>query len=109
MLNGRIMLKVFGTSLILLGSIAATSACFWITGTTYDGHWKTVDGTGQARLLRSFLKLDHREEGLKMQLALANSTNFNERSDYAVSLVFVGKTKQAVELLETLEKEQPGT
>src|SRR4029077_1629809 len=34
---------------------------------------------------------------------------FNERSDYAVSLVYVGKTKEAVELLQSLEKEQPGT
>ena len=43
-----------------------------------------------------------------MQSALANSTSFNGRSDYAVSLVYIGKTKEAVELLETLEKEKPG-
>src|SRR4029077_4513742 len=36
-------------------------------------------------------------------------TNFNERSDYAVSLVYVGKTKEAFELLQALEKEQSGT
>src|SRR5258708_17631923 len=109
MQNWRLMSKLSGTILILMGSIAAASACFWITGTTYEGHSKRASGRGKATMLRSFLKLDHRDEGLKMQLALANTTNFNERSDYAVSLVYVGKTKEAVELLQALEKEQPGT
>jgi tetratricopeptide (TPR) repeat protein len=102
------MSKLPGIILILLCSIAAASACFWITGTTYEGHSKRASGLGKARSLRSFLSLDHRDESLKMQSALANSTNFNERSDYAVSLVYAGKTTEAVELLQTLEKEQPG-
>lgn len=84
-------------------------ACFWITGTTYRGSPKRASGVGAAVYLRSFLKMDHRNEGMRMESALANSTNFNERSDYAVSMVYVGKIKEAVELLQTLEKEQPGT
>jgi len=84
-------------------------ACFWITGTSYEGHPKSASGVGAAVRLRSFLKMDHHDEGMEMQSALANSTNFNERSDYAVSLVYAGKTKEAVELLQSLEKEQPGT
>src|SRR5258706_359758 len=108
MLNRLLMSKLSTTILILMCSIAAASACFWITGTTYDGHSKEASGVGKARYLHSLLKLDHREEGWQMQSALANSTNFNERSDYAVSLVYIGKTKEAVELLQTLENEKPG-
>ena len=37
-----------------------------------------------------------RQEGQTMLVALADSTNFNERSDYAVGLVFVGRTKEAL-------------
>jgi tetratricopeptide (TPR) repeat protein len=44
-----------------------------------------------------------------MEAALANSTNFNDRSDYAVSLVYLGKVEEAVNLLRTLERERPGT
>jgi tetratricopeptide (TPR) repeat protein len=84
-------------------------ACFWIAGTSYGGHPKRASGVGAAVRLRSFLKMDHHDEGVRMQAALANSTNFNDRSDYAVSLAYVGKTKEAVELLQSLEKEQPGT
>jgi tetratricopeptide (TPR) repeat protein len=102
-----LMSKVSSTILVLLCSILAASACFWITGTTYDGQSKRTSGL-TARHLRKFLSLDHREQSLKMQSALARSTNFNDRSDYAVSLVYAGKTEEAVELLQTLEKEQPG-
>ena len=44
-----------------------------------------------------------------MLVALADSTNFNERSDYAVGLVFVGRTKEALEILQKLEREKPGS
>jgi tetratricopeptide (TPR) repeat protein len=109
MLNWGLMSKLAGTFLILACSLAGASACMQITGTTYDGHTKESSEPNKANYLRTFLSLDHREEGLQMQSELANSTNFNERSDYAVSLVYIGKTKEAVELLQTLEKQKPGT
>jgi len=109
MLNKRVILVAGFTILLLLCSAGTLMACFWITGTTYAGHPKRASGVGAATYLRSFLRMDHRDEGMRMQSALANSSNFNERSDYAVSLAYSGKTKEAVELLETLETEQPGT
>jgi len=108
MLNKRASLVVSYVILILLSSAGTLMACFWVTGTTYEGHPKRASGIGAAFHLRSFLERGHHDEGLRMQSTLANSTNFNERSDYAVSLVYVGKTKEAVELLQTLEREQPG-
>jgi len=109
MLNKRASLVATSIVLLLLSTASTLMACFWITGTSYGGHPKRASGVGTAVRLRSFLKMDHHDEGVKMQSMLANSTNFNERSDYAVSLVYVGKTKEAVELLQTLEKEQSGT
>ena len=109
MFNARTIFKVFGTFLILSFSGASASACLWITGTTYEGQPKRASGIGSATYLRSFLSMDHYDAGIKMQSTLANSTNFNDRGDYAVSLVYVGKTREAVELLEGLESEQPGT
>jgi tetratricopeptide (TPR) repeat protein len=43
-----------------------------------------------------------------MEAELRNSTNFNDRSDYSIALMYLGRSKEAVELLKTLEKEQPG-
>jgi hypothetical protein len=57
--------------------------------------------------LRHAMRVDLRQEGMKLQAA-STSTNFNNRSDYAVSLIFLGKTKEAVELLQSLEQERLG-
>src|SRR5882762_2979513 len=75
MLNGHSKLTGPCTFLILLFSVTAATACFWVTGTTYEGHRIRVDGDGAARRLRAYLKMDRHEDGLKMQRALVNSTN----------------------------------
>jgi len=102
-------LKGAGVILGVLLSATVGSACLWITGTTYQGNSKRASGLGAATYLRTVLRIDHHQEGVRMESALALSTNFNERSDYAVSLVYLGKFKEAVELLRTLERERPGT
>ena len=43
-----------------------------------------------------------------MEASLRGSTNFNDRSDYAVALMYIGRSKEAVELLRQLEKERLG-
>ena len=43
-----------------------------------------------------------------MEASLRNSTNFNDRSDYSIALMYLGRSKEAVDLLQSLEKEQPG-
>jgi tetratricopeptide (TPR) repeat protein len=104
----RPRLIVLATSFLLLSN-ASLMACLWTTGTTYGGQSKKVSGVGAAAHLRSFLSMDLHDEGVSMQSTLANSTNFNERSDYAVSQVYLGKAEEAVQLLKALEKEKPGT
>ncbi len=43
-----------------------------------------------------------------MEGDLRSSTNFDDRSDYSVALMYLGRYKEAVELLQKLEKENPG-
>jgi tetratricopeptide (TPR) repeat protein len=43
-----------------------------------------------------------------MEAELRGSTNFNDRSDYSIALMYLGRSKEAVELLQALEKELPG-
>lgn len=43
-----------------------------------------------------------------MESHLRGSTNFNDRSDYAVALIYLGRNAEAVDLLSHLEDEQPG-
>jgi tetratricopeptide (TPR) repeat protein len=47
-------------------------------------------------------------DGAQLEAALRNSTNFNDRSDYAIGLMYLGRSEEAVALLEQLEKEKPG-
>jgi len=84
------------------------SGCFWVTGTTYEGKPVRVSGLGAAPRLRAYLRMDPRGNGLEMEAHLRNSTNYNDRSDYAVSLAYLGRNQEAVEILEKLEEEQPG-
>lgn len=43
-----------------------------------------------------------------MEAALRNATNFNDRSDYSIALMYLGRSQEAVDLLQKLEKEEPG-
>ena len=43
-----------------------------------------------------------------MESDLRSSTNFTDRSDYAVALMYLGRHQEAVTLLHQLEAERPG-
>ena len=43
-----------------------------------------------------------------MEADLRNATNFNDRSDYSIALMYLGRSQEAVDLLQKLEKEDPG-
>ena len=78
------------------------------SGTTFNGAW--TSGASPYRLveLRRALSRDLQRDGAQMEAELRNPTNFNDRSDYSIALMYIGRSKEAVELLKTLEKEQPG-
>lgn len=43
-----------------------------------------------------------------MEQKLVGATNFNDRSDMGVALMYQGRAKEAIPLLQQLEKEKPG-
>lgn len=68
-------------------------------------------GTGSYfgwRSLEVSLKKSLKSDGAEMEASLRGSTNFTDRSDYAVALMFLGRIAEAVNLLNQLEREQPG-
>ena len=59
-------------------------------------------------MLRHYMQKNPQPDGMKMEADLRGATNFNDRSDYSVALMYLGRSKEAVELLQQLETEQPG-
>jgi len=77
-------------------------------GTSYNGAW--VKGASPHRVweLKRALNRKLEMDGAQMEATLRNSTNFNDRSDYSIALMYLGRSQEAVELLQKLEKEEPG-
>ena len=79
--------------------------CINKSGTKYGG------GSGSHfgwRGLQSALKVNVHKDGAEMEANLRGATNYKDRSDYAVALMYLGRSSQAVELLTQLETERPG-
>lgn len=91
--------------LIFLVFASPAFPCANKTGTKFGG------GTGAYfgwRGLQDAIKKSLKEDGVEMEKELRSATNFNDRSDYAVALMFLGRSPEAVDLLNKLEQEQPG-
>jgi hypothetical protein len=93
---------------LLLASSWPLSACLWITGTTKDGRHTTTGGFGPARQLRHRMQANLRARGDSIQAELRNSSDFTNRNDFAVSLIYQGRYEQAIAVLEQSEKDHPG-
>lgn len=59
-------------------------------------------------MLRRAVERNNRPKGKQMEADLRNATNFTDRSDYSVALMYLGRSAEAADLLEKLEKEKPG-
>ena len=82
--------------------------CAWITGTKYNGKRGEVSPHSGVRTLQNALQRNPRPDGAQMETELRGKADLDSRNDYAVALMYLGRSKEAVELLQTLEKEQPG-
>jgi len=58
--------------------------------------------------LREALKKDLKSDGVEREARLRGSTRFYDRNDYAIALMFLGRSSEAVELLLKLEAEDSG-
>jgi tetratricopeptide (TPR) repeat protein len=78
------------------------------SGTKFNGAWTSGVSPRGAMALQQALRRDLSVDGAKMEAEMRGATNFNDRSDYSIALMYLGRSKEAVELLQSLEKEQPG-
>lgn len=96
------------TILCTLGILCLTFSawpCINKSGTKYGGGSGSYYGW---KGLEAALKTNLKSDGVEMEARLRGATNFTDRSDYAVALMFLGRSAEAVSLLNQLEREQPG-
>lgn len=101
-------MKATTAGLTLLFFALTAHSCIWITGTKFNSKSVSTSGRAGARLLRYYLQKDKKPDGVHMEASLRGATNFNDRSDYSVALMYLGRSPAAVEMLQQLEKEKPG-
>ncbi|HEU5125020.1 MAG TPA: hypothetical protein VFW05_13275 [Verrucomicrobiae bacterium] len=99
-------MKVILCSLTILLYTHFSWACLNRSGTKYGGGNGSYIGGWPG--LRAALATSLAHDGVEMESQLRGSTNFNDRSDYAVALMYLGRSTEAVDLLSNLEREQPG-
>jgi hypothetical protein len=106
------MMKLLLTFALAFALAIPTDACSWIMGTRKDGTRVRASPhvpAGQFKMrLRESAETDLRVEGERMEKELRNATSLAERNDYAVALMYLGRSSEAVELLKKLEAEAPG-
>jgi tetratricopeptide (TPR) repeat protein len=103
-------MKAYALGIVVLLFTVQARSCvnFSGSGTSFNGAWISSASPFRMMELRRALGRDLQKDGVKMEADLRGSTNFNDRSDYAIALMYLGRSKEAVELLQSLEKEQPG-
>jgi tetratricopeptide (TPR) repeat protein len=78
------------------------------SGTKYNGSLTWSPGRSAAGMLHHYLKTDLRSNGTRMEADLRERTDFKDRSDCAVALMYLGRSQEAVTLLQRLEMEKSG-
>jgi tetratricopeptide (TPR) repeat protein len=105
-------MKAMTLCLLLLFSFEQVAvSCANLTGsaTKYNGDSTSISPKSSGLgMLRYALRKNLQPDGTKMEAQLRGATNFNDRSDYSVALMYLRRANEAVELLEQLEKEKPG-
>jgi tetratricopeptide (TPR) repeat protein len=93
--------------LLVLGAQTALP-CINKSGTRFNGEAGGRLSSHAAGSLQRSLKYDPKPDGAQMEAELRDATDFGKRSDYAVALMYLGRSKEAVALLQYLEKEKAG-
>ena len=104
-LRMRYILSLF----LLCVSCSAAYSCANTVGfgTTLRGRLTSDSGRFPTYHLKHAINTALQNQGEVMEERLRSATSFEDRSDYCVALMFVGRAKEAVERLEKLENEKP--
>ena len=92
--------------LLLLNNPA--SACLWVRGTSNEGFVVEREGSNAAEGLERSLKVSTRKRGEELLVKHRNGRSLDDRNNYAVGLVYLGRSEEAIQALNELEKERPG-
>jgi hypothetical protein len=101
-------MKAITSCFVLFLATHTAFSCIWITGTKYNTESVTTGGMYPANRLKHSLMTDLKSKGVEMEADLKGSTNFDDRCDYSVALMYLGRATESVDLLQKLEKEKPG-
>ena len=93
-------------------AILAITACIWTYGTDLRGRKVEVEGLTGADLVVALLQretpAEREREHRELAARAAGTTDRSIRNDYAVSLMYVRRPLEAVEILRKIEAERPG-
>lgn len=103
-------MKVLGfcAAVFVWAQSALACANFAGGGTKFDGGTASTSLPIGAMQLRAAMAKNLSPDGERLEASLRGSTNFNDRSDYSIALMYLERSKEAVALLEQLEQERPG-
>lgn len=97
--------------LLTLMLSASTHACIQRYGTGRDGSRirdRSENKRMAAQALHRAREADLTGQGRRMEETLRGKTDFQDRNDYAVALIYLGRSNEAIPLLQALEREKPG-
>jgi hypothetical protein len=103
-------MKILASYLMLFAFVQCAQPCAnTLHETKYNGFPAASTGArSRVMLLRSTLKRDIAMDGEEMEERLRGAKEFEKRNDYAVALMYLGRSSEAVEFLQKLEEEKPG-
>jgi len=104
-------MKPLLTFILVFGfaTIAWPCANFVGKGTKYSGEKAALNlKLGNPYRLRSALQMALHTDGETLEAELRNATEFTNRSDYCVALMYLGRSQEAVDRLQKMEQEKPG-
>src|SRR3954471_9876894 len=95
--------------LLFLSALAIPSrACLnSLSGVTLDGHRSQYRPAWPLNELRRSRQQNLHLEGAELEELLRGKTEFTNRNDYAIGLIYLGDYDEAISLLQSLEKERP--
>jgi tetratricopeptide (TPR) repeat protein len=92
---------------LLLALGAPVLACINVYGTTLEG--KTIETDRHEHMENPLaVKARWREKLKEIEASIKPDSRFEIRNDYAAALIYTGNYKKAIEILEDIEKTNPG-